>query len=478
MSKSSAIISLALALILAFPAFPAISQAQPGGVSEEWMGVYLNGKKAGYASTITREVSGGYEVKEDLDAVLSVLGFGQEIKMTTTSRLSGTLSVKDISFAMDAGIARTSISGRMSGKALALRITDSAGDAQDKRIDFDEPPYVSASVSLFLSRQDLKPGSRFTLPYFDPSTLSREPLYLEVDGIEQMKVGDKAVPVYRVSEEYAGMTTRSWFTKEGGTIKGDGPMGFTFVRESKEQAMKPPDGGYQPEDIIAMASIPADVNITEPDKVVFLKARLSGADFGGLDIGGGRQLFSGNVVEVTREDLGKEKPVSLPVKDPALAVYLKPEPYVQSDEPAIRAKASELTAGESDVISAARKIADWVNASLEKKPSAGIPDAAEVLKGLSGDCNEHTVLFTALARAAGIPAKMDAGVVMVGGRFYYHAWPEVWAGRWVAVDPTFGQFPADATHIRLEEGGLDRQVRITKLMGRMKVAILGYKAQQ
>ena len=478
MLRLSAILYLALAIIAAFLAFPVASQAQPGGVSEEWMGVYLDGKKTGYASTITSEVPGGYEVKEDLDAVLSVLGFKQEVRMTTTSLLSAQLALEQISFAMDAGIASTSVNGRMQDKALALRITDSAGDTRDKRVDFTEPPYVSASVGLFLSRQDLKAGSRFTLPYFDPSTLSREPLYLEVEGIEQMKVGDRVVPVYRVSEKYAGVTTRTWFSKEGGTIKGDGPMGFTFVRETKEQAMKPPDGGYQSEDIIALASIPADVNISEPDKVVFLKARLVGADFGGLDIGGGRQSLSGDVVDIIKEDLSREKPVSLPVRDPALAGYLKPEPFVQSDDPAIRAKALELTGGESDVVPAARKIADWVYSSLEKKPSAGIPDAAEVLKALSGDCNEHTVLFTALARAAGIPAKMDSGVVMVGGRFYYHAWPEIWAGRWIAIDPTFGQFPADATHIRLEEGGLDKQVRIIKLMGKMKIDILEYKIGQ
>ena len=53
-----------------------------------------------------------------------------------------------------------------------------------------------------------------------------------------------------------------------------------------------------------------------------------------------------------------------------------------------------------------------------------------------------------------------------------HAWPEVYVGKWVAVDPTFGQFPADATHIRLVEGGLDRQVTVVKLVGKLKVKIL------
>ena len=36
---------------------------------------------------------------------------------------------------------------------------------------------------------------------------------------------------------------------------------------------------------------------------------------------------------------------------------------------------------------------------------------------------------------------------------------------WLPVDPTFGQVPADATHIKLVEGGLDRQVENHGLLG-------------
>ena len=57
-----------------------------------------------------------------------------------------------------------------------------------------------------------------------------------------------------------------------------------------------------------------------------------------------------------------------------------------------------------------------------------IPNALEVLQSKKGDCNEHTVLFNAFARAAGIPAKTVVGVVYLRGAFYYHAWSEVWLG--------------------------------------------------
>jgi len=95
-----------------------------------------------------------------------------------------------------------------------------------------------------------------------------------------------------------------------------------------------------------------------------------------------------------------------------------------------------------------------------------------VLAARRGDCNEHTVLYVALARAAGLPARAAAGLVHLDGRFYYHAWPEVWLGDWVAVDPTLDQFPADATHLRFVVGGLARQVELVRMIGKLKLEVL------
>ena len=40
------------------------------------------------------------------------------------------------------------------------------------------------------------------------------------------------------------------------------------------------------------------------------------------------------------------------------------------------------------------------------------------------------------------------------------------------MDPTFNQFPADATHLRLARGGLDKQAAIIPLIGRLKITVL------
>jgi hypothetical protein len=63
----------------------------------------------------------------------------------------------------------------------------------------------------------------------------------------------------------------------------------------------------------------------------------------------------------------------------------------------------------------------------------------------------------------------------VRGKFYYHAWPEVWLNDWVAVDPTFGQFPADAAHLRFAVGGLAQQADLIRLIGNLKIDVLEAK---
>ena len=65
---------------------------------------------------------------------------------------------------------------------------------------------------------------------------------------------------------------------------------------------------------------------------------------------------------------------------------------------------------------------------LEKKITFSVPNAVQVLETRQGDCNEHTVLYVALARALGLPARTAVGLVYVNGAFFYHAWPEVWLG--------------------------------------------------
>jgi len=114
----------------------------------------------------------------------------------------------------------------------------------------------------------------------------------------------------------------------------------------------------------------------------------------------------------------------------------------------------------------------WVAAYVRKEQTVGLPSAVRVFELRRGDCNEFTTLYVALARAAGLPARPAAGLVRLGDHFYYHAWPEVYLGTWVPLDPTLDQFPADPTHLRFVTGGLARQVALLRVTGRLKIEVL------
>jgi hypothetical protein len=83
-----------------------------------------------------------------------------------------------------------------------------------------------------------------------------------------------------------------------------------------------------------------------------------------------------------------------------------------------------------------------------------------------------------MARAAGIPTKIDVGLIYMNRAFYYHAWNEVYLGKWVPVDATFGEFPASALHLKLAEGDLSQQAEILGLVGSIKIAVKEFDAIQ
>ena len=76
----------------------------------------------------------------------------------------------------------------------------------------------------------------------------------------------------------------------------------------------------------------------------------------------------------------------------------------------IRALAREVVESETDAWRAALRINRWVYKNMEKV----LVDAFTALDALhdrKGECQSHTNLFTALARAAGIPTKVVNGLV-------------------------------------------------------------------
>lgn len=141
--------------------------------------------------------------------------------------------------------------------------------------------------------------------------------------------------------------------------------------------------------------------------------------------------------------------------DRKTAAFLLPSPFIESDKPAIKTLAEEITAAKTSGYEKATVILDWVAKNIQYQDNSG--KAVGVLKTLDlkeGDCDEKNSLAVALCRAAGIPARLV--------RSPSHSWHEFYLtdttnrGRWFTADATspglIGKIQAGHLPLILQKG--------------------------
>jgi hypothetical protein len=334
-----------------------------------------------------------------------------------------------------------------------------------------QAPYLLAALKPYIVTQQLETGKTFFFSTFDPSTLSQQVTSVVIEGREEIRLDNRPVPAIKLRQNFRGISVVSWVDGQGRTLKEESPAGMKLVRQSAAEAKSLPSQGAAL-DIVAQTSIAVARPIADAQTRSAIELKLSGVNLSHFPLNGGRQRLSDNVLAIRVERLPSQGRLKLPVKEKQLWSYLQPTPFLQSDHPSVQSLARKILQGETDARGAAIKLKDWVYREIAKEPTVSIPNALQVLESRKGDCNEHTVLFNALARAAGVPAKTVVGVVYLRGAFYYHAWSEVWLGDWVSLDSVLNQFPADVTHVKFLEGEIDRQFDILQLIGNLKIEIV------
>jgi transglutaminase-like putative cysteine protease len=213
--------------------------------------------------------------------------------------------------------------------------------------------------------------------------------------------------------------------------------------------------------------------LANPDQMATLKFEIGGIADKRIRLDGGRQIFKKNILAVNRESITHlSNTIKLTDLGAFEKIYLEPSAFIQSDHQNIQTLAHKIVANKNTSLEKVRALVDWVHRNIEKRPVLSLPDALSTLENRVGDCNEHAVLFAALARAAGIPCRLEAGLVYLKGRFYYHAWNLVYLGRWITVDSLFDQIPADVSHIRLVTGSPRQQLDLIGLIGKINLKIL------
>ncbi len=445
------------------------------GIQETWSGIYIKGRKSGHSVIAIRPIDNGYAISEKVEMVFKAMNSYQKLITAATINTNKDFLIKSFTYQLQSEAANLTVEGKLINSDLHIK-TSSLSNKQEITLPLKSHPFLSANIIPYLFKKGFKENTRYRLSIFDPSTLSIDEMTVELVEKEKKKIGNRAEDIYHLKGSYKGMAMHTWIDKNGITIREESPMGMTIMQEPKEMALREPREG-ELIDIVDITAITPNIEIKEPSKVRYLKARLIGVDLKGFKMDDARQRLSGDIIEIRSEDIEKN-PVrtihELPLHLKGLEAYLEPTPFIQSNDSEIISLAKDIMGNEKDSLRAARLINDWVYKNIEKKPIVSIPSAKEVLKMRAGDCNEHTTLFVALARAVKIPARINVGIVYLGNRFFYHAWPEVYVGRWVAVDPTLNQFPADATHIRFVTGELDKQMEMIKIINKLKIEIIKY----
>jgi len=122
--------------------------------------------------------------------------------------------------------------------------------------------------------------------------------------------------------------------------------------------------------------------------------------------------------------------------DPLYRYYTRTQEFLELT-PEVSQLAYEIVGKEKNPYFKAKAIYQWCveNINYVYPPNRGIRYS---LPRKTGDCGEYSLIFTALCRSAGIPARIANGHWCCKAKMNYHVWNEFYL-------PNYGWVPADAT---------------------------------
>jgi Transglutaminase-like superfamily len=461
--------------------------------------VQQGGAHIGFAFSTIDTAASGIQLNDFFVADFPVGGGRHRASARSKVSLSRALALREFSVQVESDAGPLAVAGRPERDTLVVTIRAGDAPADTQRVAAKGTVLLPTVVPLAVALgEEPKVGRRVTVQMFDPVTMAARDVALAIRAESLFVVSDSAVfddragewrvahedtvRAWQLTADTAGGIS-AWVDGQGRLVELSQPGGLVLRRAAYElahsnwEATSRPRGGAvsADDDVLETTAIAASAKLRGAP-VERLRVRLRGVPLDGFALAGERQRLAGDTLSVEREGARAMRAYYALPGDVAHRAHfrseLAPEPLLEVTNPEIAALAVRVAGGARDPRTVAERLNRWVYDSLDTHITVGVPDALQVLHARRGDCNEHTQLYVALARAAGIPARAATGLAYVDGKFYYHAWPEVYLGTWVAVDPTLGQFPADAAHLRFVIGGLDRQAALLRLIGRLKIDVI------
>lgn len=423
-----------------------------------------------------REAGPGHTTRIDANVRLDLLGVTRDLSIdgelwVSAQGQQAQVRANALSDGTEIGFEGTVLDGLLSG---SLR---TGGELVP--VSLPIPAGILASgIAAPLDLPLVEPGQRRSLAGFDPVSLAAGRIELEGLEPQSLVIDGETILARVVQVQQGGVSSRLFLDDAGEMLRAETPFGLTLERRASRPLATADAEGAQ---IVSLAMVSPGLGGAQPHRGASrLVVRLGGTSAQGPSEGQSGPQLPTTSRQRRRDDgsfeiVANGPPAEVVARVDPPPAALAPEPLVQSDHPRIRETAEEIVAGLEDPWDRATAIGRYLFDELDKTPTASIPSALQVLDSKAGDCNEHTVLFTALARAVGIPTQMSVGLVWseTHQAFAYHAWPEVWIGdRFVALDPTLGEDVADATHLTLLSGGLEQWLSLGAWIGTLEIEVL------
>ncbi len=488
--RSLIAIPLAAALLVPVPARgedPPPLDPSPW-LGEAWYGIYMASTKMGFArmSGAREEREGGAVVVMESAVTMRMKSMGEKSEIRITERTvyaaTGTQGWLESH--------RTqSVGDRIAMEVRGTRVKD--GVEIVTRKGAEETGRRTVPAPALTLRDTLAPnlmiaegapeGTRRKMRSFDIEEGRESEDDVEITAIEDgFTDGVKTrVFVIRITDGDTGDSYSGRATSAGCLIEIE--FGGAFRLRLEPEALAK-DIQYSA-DLFVKGLLRPDRKLGDPTKVSALTLRLRGADESLRLPSDGRQTVTreedGALLLVIRADVARD---ALPAaSDEDIARHLRPTADYPSDHAEIRALARQAVGDATSAEERVRRLVSFVDRYVEDATTASSDTALDVLRGRKGDCTEHATLFIALCRAVDIPARDADGLMYCGDElraFGGHAWAEVVLdGRWVAADPTWNEFPVDATHItQASGGGAENTFRL--LVSKAKVEVVSVETRR
>lgn len=446
-------------------------------LSERWFGIYVDNERVGFYRQKVTELADGYRFEGDGSVRMKVMGFSKEASMRESYQVAKNLNLRSFDVEQTVNGVPSRVSGKVNDSRLKVK-SENNGKSTEKTFKFKGELFPGPVLNIFPLMRDVTPGKTYKVTTFDAEEVKIKDVKISVVGEENTPDGQPAVKLR--NDLYPFVSNDIWVDFQGNTLLETVRDGLVTTRgeSSKQLGGFIGDLAFSKKDLIYDFSlVRVEPPLREPSKLSGLAVEISGWDnaLPLLQEGGQSVEKSADSRIIVRT--GSAIPGSPAVAQTTSDAYLKSVEKIEAAAPEIVAKGRELAKDIQEPREIARALtawtADWLKDTIEDGGSALFS-----LKGRSGNCQTHARLYTALARSLGIPTRFVSGLVYLNGKgFLYHSWAESYLGnRWVAIDPTYNQLPADPTHLKFFEGHTQEDMApIIAIIGRIKITVLDSK---